>query len=711
MQLVQQSINNTGRRMLVCMCAIFFVLFMITALRFSLIAMTGQVGDHDLIDMALNYHLATGVTPARRGTIFDRNGQIIASQFPSYTLFANLYEGHGSAVAPENITYTANRLSEVIDAPAEWIASQLSQPNVTHVQFGNAGRRLSFLHRQMIYMMDLDGIYFLETPTRFYPEGVFASHTIGYTVHSDDDLDQLIGVMGIELVFNDLLTGTNGEFQFLRDRQGFLQPNQARHYINEARNGYDIYLTIDAHIQSLVETALNSVMVQSNPEEAVAVVMNATTGEILAAGSRPTFNPNILEITHFSNAVVMPFEPGSTIKIQSFAAAANSGHFNGNVQFFSGQRELPGGQVINDFRDYWGMLTFNEGFYRSSNTAVIDLFRTWTTPFEFRNYLERFGFGQPTGFPLENEHPGTLPSIESIAEMYTAGFGQAFYATPIHQLQAITPFFNDGYMIRPQLIREIHHPDTNQTIERFEREILGRPIGSEAADIVRDLMIGTITHEAGTARNWYTLEASTSGGKTATAEMFDERQNITGSYVFSYIGFAPAENPEIVMFVAVRNPQLPLLMGHYPVGYIYRFVMNHTLRYLGFSNDVPVQDIDLLLPQNVPTPHLLNMSAASAIALIEESGLTPIVIGEGHTIFRQFPLPTTHIIEGEKVFIQLSEATEFPDFTGWTRAQVGQYLRLIDVEPIFNGQGRVTHQSHAPGNKIGTETTITITLE
>ena len=721
---VNQGLKPSGRYMLVVILAVFFVFFVVTAVSFAQIAHTGMVDGHNLHERALNTQLRMRSVPARRGDILDRDGRLLSSQHPAYTIFANFVPDWGPAVDVDNLEETAYLLAQVINMSEEDILANLEfNVAIGSLQswFGHAGQRLTFSQRLLIEELGIVGIGFVDELVRFHHQGTFASHTIGYTKFGDEEHNygQLIGAMGLEDYFNDYLTGTDGLYQIQQDWSGIAQPGTERLYITPPRNGYDIMLTISTSIQVFLETAIASLVETNAPESVTAIVMHARTGEILAAASYPTFNPNHRNPLGYANTIMYRFEPGSTFKIFTYAAAINEGNYRGDETYYSGYRVLhayPADDII--VRDHWlippRLRTFDEGFFVSTNTSTIDLVRNQLGLWRFVEYLEAFGFGVPTGLPLPGEHAGGLPNPSlSTVDVYMSSFGQYVTVTPIQLLQATTAILNDGEMVRPQLIRQIFDPNTNQVVQLFEREVIGNPITAETARQMRALMAGVIEHEEGTGRVHYLLEVP-SGGKTGTAEVFNP---ITGLYhynvhIYNYIGFAPLDDPEIIMFVAVENPVTTGLSGHPYAGQIYRFVMNNTLRYLGLLDlQTPDEDIDVPEFQLATVPNTLNLLVEDAIAAIEATGLTPFLIGDGTTVFNQLPLTNTTVQLGDKVFVQTGTTAELPDFTGWTRTQINQFGQLLDLDIRVNGVGVAVHQSLRAGRRVQAGDVIIVNLE
>lgn len=688
--------------MVVVVTMSFLAFFLFIGYHFVAMAVTGEKKGQDLYQYALNVYLVEEQVQGKRGTIYDRDGVALAEQLTSYTLYANLYDGYGEVV--EDIKDTAQKLSTVIDLTANEIEEILSKDR-KQVEFGNAGRQLTYLEKEKIQQLELKGIKFIENIKRFYPHAVFASHTLGYTKW-DESQRILQGEMGIELYFDKYLQGSNGRIQYLKDKKGYVQPNKEEFVLEEASDGLDMYLTIDSTIQTLLEEAMDTVWEDANPKSLVAIVANPRTGEIMAMGSRSSFDPNIRDIENYNNPIVSdPFEPGSTMKIYTYSAVINEGKYNGSQYFQSGSR-LVNGATIRDYNQSWGTITYNQGFYRSSNTAIIDMLTNSITPDENIEYLKKFGFGSPVGLPLPSENSGTLPTDWDVTQKMTAGFGQGILTTPIQHIQAITAILNDGNLIKPQLIKKVYDPNKEEMVYEVETEVIGNPITAQTAQHVKDLMIGVISAEDGSGKNAYSLSSYSSGGKTGTAQIAEGGKGyLANEYLYSYIGFAPADDPELVMYVAIDRPTKG---GHDQLGTIYRYVMQNGLTYLGAEN-VPTTDIADMY-QKVEVGQYVNESVEDSVNKINELGLQVVEIGTGSQVFAQSPQAGYEVLAGSKVFIQSGEVYSLPDFTGWTKDELVQFATLTSLDITYHGEGFVTDQSISPGAEMKSKAALSVTL-
>jgi len=783
----QKTMSNQGRVTLTLLMGIFFSIFAAIAFDFGSMAITGQRDGHDLLASALGDLMGTEIRRGTRGEIRDRNGSIIATQETSFRIFANKNPAHGSRGHVADIEETARRLSPVLGLSEADIRERLTSGS-HHIEFGVAGSQLTVRQRNEILEMGLAGIDFIPNMTRSYPNGVFASHTVGFAVNEAryrvtankeaetgwsvvEDLSEtaralstvlnmseerilellnrepnamgftvleqglteqgreaimelglpgiyaneshrvLTGRMGIEEYFDAYLQGTEGQVAFLRDSRGRVQPHRELITTQQYHDGFDIYLTIDSGIQLFLEQALQEAWETYEPESLVAIVADPRTGELLAMGNRSSFDPNTRENIefHFNPLVFEAVEPGSTMKVFTYAAAIEEGRYVGHETFQTGSMTTSGGGLISDWRPGgWGRLTFNEGFYVSANTAIIQMLTDWITPERNLQFFDAFGFGRTTGIELFNEQPGMIPFDATLLQQYNAAFGQGLTTTPIQHIQAMTAILNEGQMLRPQIVSRIVDPNTGEVVRQPGIEVVGQPISASTARQVMDLMVGVVEDDLGTGRLTYHLGEISSGGKTGTAQIPDPVYGgyLEGEFLYSYVGFAPADNPRLVMYLAMSSPTYG--DGHVVLSEIYRFVMNQSLAYLGMERQerVALEDVHEL----VEISSVLNLSVDRAVEMIEALGLEAVVIGERDQVFAQLPEAGTLTVAGSKVFLQTERTAPLPDFTGWTRAEVNQYRLLTGLNLVVEGHGFVVAQSMDAGSLATAGQTLILTL-
>ena len=687
---------------------LFGVAFFLLFTRIVSIQATGQVEGQDLaLRAAANYERERVLT-AERGKILDRHGNIIAEDTLSYRLIAVVSEqATTNPEKPQHVVdarNTANALAQFIEMDEESIYKKLTKGGKTYqVEFGAAGRGISHETMSKIEELDLPGIIFISDKKRYYPNGAFASHLIGFAIRDPEnpESDEVIGKMGLEYIYNEQLSGVNGTYKFEQDKFRYLLPN-SKTVIEPAQNGSEIYLTLDKTIQNFLEDAMSRVNDQYNPQSMIGVVANPKTGEILAMSQRPTFDPDTREglSTNWLNDVIENvIEPGSTLKTFTVAAAVDSNNWHPNALYQSGQYTLYD-RTIRDHNTYgWGTITYLEGFQRSSNTAMAKQLEIMGADTLF-DYLDKFGFGQKTGIDLPGEAKGTLLGNNPIEKVTTA-FGQGTTVTPIQLIQGLTAIANDGEMMQPYVIDKIVNPSTGEVTHNSKPVVKGNPISKETAATMRELLASTVYAENGNAKK-YQIEGYEVAGKTGTAQMPNE-SGIgyawgKNEFLYSFLGMAPKDDPQLIMYVAVAKPKLALTeIGADPVSQVFNSVMQNSLKYLNINPtdmaQVQMKTVDDYIGGNSPDVE---------IDLVNQS-LQPIVIGEGGEIVEQYPKVGTSLKAGSIVFLKTSGAITLPNFEDWSLRNVLVYKSLSKLPIEIVGEGFVESQSVSEGT-IGDST-------
>ncbi|MFO1445803.1 penicillin-binding protein [Bacillus sp. Bva_UNVM-123] len=706
----QPNINFGAAILFVIFCLLFFVLLF----RFFSIQLTGEVKGQALAVKAQQKYEKEKVIEAKRGTIYDRNGEVIATDTNSYKLIAILDEEMTTnekrprhVVDPEK---TARELAKIIDMEESEIYRNLTKINpkknkkYAQVEFGKAGRDLSNQTKREIEDLKLPGISFIKDTKRFYPNGVFASHLVGYVEKKDvgNNKTETVGMLGLEQSLNEILTGENGKLNYESDIWGYLLPS-GKELVTPAKDGKDIYLTIDKKIQTFLEDSMNKVDSVYKPVKMVAVVADPKTGEILAMSQRPSFHPKTkdgIEKTWHNEVVENSFEPGSTMKIFTLAAAIEEGVFNPNDTFKSGQYvAYPNTRPIRDWNngDGWGPITYYEGVQRSSNVAFAKLVKEKMGFDTYREYLTKFHFDRPTGIELPNETGGKILYNWPI-EKVTTGFGQGTAITPIQQVQAATAIANDGKMVKPQIIKEIVDPNGKGQVEKREPELVGNPVSAKTAAAVRDLLEASVSSPKGTGYNFFRIDGYEIAGKTGTAQIPNPRGGyLEGrhNYVFSFLGMAPKDDPKLIVYVAVQQPNITIHQnGADPVAQIFKPVMKSSLQYL---NVQPVEQPKVLHQE---VENVVGMSTEEAIKKISEDGFKPIVVGNGKKVMTQLPISNSKMIAGEKVLIRTEGSITIPDMTDWSLRDVMKMAEIGNMQLNKIGSGYAIKQNFKPGSTV-----------
>ena len=576
----------------------FGLLFFVLIFRYFSIQISGEVDGQPLAAKAQEKYSREGNLTALRGDIFDRNGGVIAEDTNAYTIIAILDKKMTTNPKKpqhvKNLDKTARELSKYLEMDESEIYSILSKGKKSkkfQVEFGKSGRDITNQTKKKIEDLKLPGITFIRDSKRFYPNGVFASHLVGYAdrIEQKDKTIKSIGKMGIEKILNDELTGKNGKVNFESDLWGYILPD-GKEKISPAQNGNDVYLTIDQKIQTFLEDAMNKVDKEYKPEKIIAIVADPKTGEILAMGQRPTFHPKTKEGIDkgwHNEAIETSFEPGSTMKIFTLAAAVQEKVFHSNETYQSGSYQVTNKDKAIHDHNYsgWGTISYLEGVQRSSNVAFAKIAKEKLGFEKFREYLTKFGFDKPTGIDLPDETSGKIQFTYPIEKITTA-YGQGTAITPIQQIQAATAIANDGKMIKPHVVKKIVNHDTGETIKSNSPEVVSTPISKETAKQVRDILETVVTSPNGTGGR-YKIDGYSVAGKTGTANIPGPNGRYlqgADNYMFSFLGMAPKDDPKLIVYVAVQQPDLDGTgMGALPVSGIFNPVMKNSLQYLNIK--------------------------------------------------------------------------------------------------------------------------------
>lgn len=681
----------------------FSLLFFVLIFRYFSIQITGEVGGQALVAKAQQKYNREGVLQAQRGMIYDRNGEIVAEDTASYKLIAILDKK--MTTNPKNPHHvvdpqmTAEKLAKYINMKEEDIYKHLTTKGLFQVEFGKAGSGLDSQTKTKIENLHLPGITFISDSKRFYPNGLFASHVVGYAdrIEQKDRTYKTVGKMGIEKELNSELTGVNGKIDYQSDLWGYLLPN-GKEKVTAAKNGDDVYLTVDKKIQTFLEDAMNNVAKEYKPKKIIAIVANPKTGEILAMGQRPSFDPETkdgISDSWHNEAIEESYEPGSTMKIFTLSAAVQEGAFNPNETYMSGSYQVSkNAPIIHDWNPSgWGRITYLEGVQRSSNVGFAKLANEKLGFDKLRTYLTKFGFDKPTGIDLPNEASGKI-LFQYPIEKATTAFGQGTAITPIQQIQAATAVANNGKMMKPYIVDKIVNHDTGAIITQNKPDVVGNPISAQTAKTVRDILETVVTSKKGTGQR-YKIDGYSIAGKTGTAQIpGPDGKYLTGpsDYVFSFMGMAPKDDPKLLVYVAVQQPNIDNYeKGSIPVSEIFDPVMKNSLQYLNIQPSTHEK------PSSVKVPSLSDQAVDEAMKSLKAEGFEPVLIGKGTKIVKQLPKPGTSILRGEKVFLQTDGDIRAPDMTGWSFRDVMNIAVLAGLNLNSAGSGYVDKQNIQPG--------------
>ncbi len=686
--------------------SIFFaMLFFLLIGRFIHIQTTGVVDGQVLAALAEKKYTKQRTIEASRGTIYDRTGQAIAQDTPAYTVVAILDETLPSHVIDP---YDASRkLAPLLNMSEEEVAKILTKDK-KQVEFGSKGRDISHSLKLEIEALEIPGIAFIRDSKRYYPNGTFASHTIGYAqkVENKDNSESVtVGMLGLEKSLNDYLVETDGYLKFQSDKRGFRLP-EAEEQIVPPKNGNDIYLTIDQKIQTFLEDSMNKVVQQYEPKKIIGIVAHAKTGEILAMSTRPSFDPNVRNISNYLNdAISYRFEPGSTMKIFTLAAAVEEGVYNGQEAFQSGEYHVGRFRIRDHNKRGWGKISYDEGVQRSSNVAFAKLAAEKLGTDTLLQYLNRFGFHQPTGINIDGE-VNSIINFTYELEKITTAFGQGSAITPIQQVQAATAITNNGVMMKPYVVDRIVDSSTNKVINDYKPVEVGKPISEGTSKKVLDILETVVTSENGTGQV-YAVDGYNVAGKTGTAQIPNPTGETPylsghGNNIFSFIGMAPKEDPKLIVYIAVEQPKLKEYeKGSEPVSMIFNPVMKNSLQYLNIE---PIKKKESPGPTRgklgIEIESYVGTEIEKVMTDLTAKGLNVITLGSGKVVKAQIPSNGENVILGERVVLLTEGNVVMPDVTGWSLRDVMKVANLVKLQPNVVGKGYVFQQNLAPGTKL-----------
>lgn len=714
------------------------VLFAVFLVNFAVIIGSGSKFGTDLVKEAKKVHQITRTVPAKRGTIYDRNGVPIAEDATSYNVYAVIDKKYKSATG--KILYVEdtqfNKVAEVfhkyLDMDEAYVKEQLSQPNLTQVSFGAKGNGITYANMMAIKKdlkdASVEGIDFTTSPNRSYPNGQFASSFIGLAqLHENEDGSKsLLGTSGMESSLNSILAGKDGIITYEKDRLGNIVPGTEQ-VSQQTVDGKDVYTTISSTLQSFMETQMNAFQEKVKGKYMTATLVSAKTGEILATTQRPTFDADTKEgltkdfvwrdILYQSN-----YEPGSTMKVMTLAAAIDNNTFPGGEVFNSSELKIADATIrdwdVNGGLTTGGMMTFLQGFAHSSNVGM-SLLEQKMGDATWLDYLNRFKFGVPTRFGLTDEYSGQLPA-DNIVDIAMSAFGQGISVTQTQMLRAFTAIANDGVMLEPKFISAIYDTN-NQSVRKSQKEIVGKPVSEDAASLTRTNMILVGTDPLyGTMYNHYTgkpiitVPGQNVAVKSGTAQIADEKNGgyLVGStnYIFSVVTMNPAENPDFILYVTVQQPE------HYSGIQLGEFANPILERAVAMKDSLNLQStaktLDQITNQSAyAMPSIKDISPGDLAEELRRNIVQPIVVGTGTKIKNASIEEGKNLAPNQQVLLLSDKVEEIPDMYGWTKATAEAFSKWLNIELEFEGSGSTVQKQDVRANTaIKDIKKITLTL-
>ncbi len=684
---------------------LFLIVGMILVLLIGRLAWIQFVRGDYLREMAERNRMDDIPVPAKRGTIYDRNGVELVESISSNSICAFPPEVKRSD--PEK---TATELARILGIKYEDVYRKVTSKN-----------GFEYLKRKVddpkvieeVRKLDLTGIDIVEESRRSYPKGEFASHILGF-VGTDN-----IGLDGLEMKLDKELSGIRGRIITEKDAKGRDIPG-ASHYYQPPVPGSDVYLTIDQTIQYFVERELNNIVAQYKPRGATVIVMDPKTGDILAMANRPDFDPGQYGKSPAENrrnlAIQLNYEPGSTFKVVTASSALDEGVVTPEKRFYD-----PGFAVVGDrkvkcwkYPQAHGAQSFTEVVENSCNPGFVQVGLDLGVD-RFYKYINAFGFGRRTGIVLPGEASGIVIPQKKVTpiNLATISIGQSISVTPIQLITAISAVANDGVLMKPHLVKQIK--DNKGNIKQIKPEPVRQIISKATARQLAGILERVVTN--GTGYNAY-LEGYRIAGKTGTAQKAGVGGYSQGKYVASFAGFAPSDDPKIAMLVVIDEPQGGAYYGGQLAAPVFKSLAKDILRYLNVPPELSGEEIKNRTDKaEVLVPDVVNTSLDDAQRIMNEAGLETRVEGEGAWVVNQQPKGGAKFPAGTQVIIYLgnqargapsAQEVTVPDLTGMTMREAGQLLGRLGLKLDPQGTGIATEQKTAPGVKLRAGSTVTV---
>ena len=617
---------------IVCLLIVIFRVFYIQVFKYS-----------ELSTLAENLWSRNLPVSANRGKIIDRNGKILAENITSTSL----------VVVPNQIKnkeVTAEKVAEILNADYDEILKHFNA-NVSIERVKPDGENLEYKTADKINELNIDGLYLLKESQRYYPYDNLLSHTLGY-VGSDNQ-----GLSGLELIYDEYLMGSDGSIKYFSDGQG--NKLELAEIYEEPVDGITMQLSIDLELQLAIENELDNVVSKYDPKSATIIAMDPNTGEILGMSSRPNFDSNnyqnySTEVINRNLSIWSTFEPGSTFKIVTLAASVEEKTVDlfKDSYYDSGSIDVAGTKLHCWKNGGHGQESYLEVVQNSCNTGFVSMGNKLGTK-NLMKYVKKFGFGEKTGIDLNGESNGILFDVNSMGPLETAttSFGQGISVTPIQQITAVSAAINGGKLYSPYLVTTFLDSETNSVIDTVDPVLKRQVISKDSSDLVRYALETVVAY--GTGANAY-IENYRVGGKTGTAQKVVNGKYSDTEYILSFIGFMPADNPELILYVAIDSPKNVVQYGGTVSAPVARNIFTSAIDIFDFpqSSEVLEKEYTWLDTKYIKLPCVEGLNTDEAVKLLK--GFKIEYSGYGDDVFYQSPKCNSYVAEGSTVLLQLN---------------------------------------------------------
>ena len=747
--LKKRKLPDQNRRQVAKNLSLLSILvFFIFLINFAVIIGTDSKFGKNLSELSHQVHQKTEIVPAKRGTIYDRNGAVIAEDATTYNVYAIIDKTYKSAkgevlyVEESQYNQVADVFNRYLGMEKDYVVQQLSQKKLNQVSFGAAGNDISYSNmdaiRSELEAANIKGVDFTTSPNRSYKNGTFASQFIGQAqlIEDKEGNKTLQGTTGIEKSLDRILGGQDGVVTYEKDRNGNIVPGSDKVAV-KTEDGKDVYTTLSAELQTYLETRMDVFQEKVKGKYVSATLVSAKTGEILATTQRPTYNADTKEGLDIKNLRTWntilyqdQYEPGSTMKVMLLASAIDHGTFPAyNEVYYNNELQVKDA-TIRDWDVNMGLsegryMNIAQGFAYSSNIGMTKLEQKMGNNV-WMNYLTLFKFGLPTRFGMGDESFGGLPGDNYVTQAMSS-FGQGISVTQTQMLRAFSAIANDGEMLEPKFISAIYD-GKHETARKSQREIVGNPVSASAAQQTRNYMItvgtdpqfGTLYSSDGpiiqVAGQNVAVKSGTAQIATANGYLEGENDNIN-----SIVVMTPAEDPDFIMYVTVQQPEVSFSPKSW------QELVNPVLEDAVALKDELNLVTETKALDGVTKEDTYKMPSAESLSkelklkqTISPGGfadelrrnlIQPVVLGTGKNIKKMSVSAGTKLKANEQVLLLTDDLDSVPDMYGWTKENVDKFAEWTGIEITYKGEGsRVSKQNVKVETALKKTKKITITL-
>ena len=747
--LKKRKLPDQNRRQVAKNLSLLSILvFFIFLINFAVIIGTDSKFGKNLSELSHQVHQKTEIVPAKRGTIYDRNGAVIAEDATTYNVYAIIDKTYKSAkgevlyVEESQYNQVADVFNRYLGMEKDYVVQQLSQKKLNQVSFGAAGNDITYSNmdaiRSELEAANIKGVDFTTSPNRSYKNGTFASQFIGQAqlIEDKEGNKTLQGTTGIEKSLDRILGGQDGVVTYEKDRNGNIVPGSDKVAV-KTEDGKDVYTTLSAELQTYLETRMDVFQEKVKGKYVSATLVSAKTGEILATTQRPTYNADTKEGLDIKNLRTWntilyqdQYEPGSTMKVMTLAAAIDHGTFPAyNEVYYNNELQVKDA-IIKDWDINMGLsegryMNIAQGFAYSSNIGMTKLEQKMGNNV-WMNYLTLFKFGLPTRFGMGDESFGGLPGDNYVTQAMSS-FGQGISVTQTQMLRAFSAIANDGEMLEPKFISAIYD-GKHETARKSQREIVGNPVSASAAQQTRNYMItvgtdpqfGTLYSSDGpiiqVAGQNVAVKSGTAQIATANGYLEGENDNIN-----SIVVMTPAEDPDFIMYVTVQQPEVSFSPKSWQE--LVNPVLEDAVALKDELNlvtetkalDGVTKEDTYKMPSAESLSKELNLkqtiSPGGFADELRRNLIQPVVLGTGKNIKKMSVSAGTKLKANEQVLLLTDDLDSVPDMYGWTKENVDKFAEWTGIEITYKGEGsRVSKQNVKVETALKKTKKITITL-